>query len=184
MWILLLRAAVVALPLTLIGASRQEAQGPGRETTPAEKELIGQLSQHGVTLDPVGGLCAFPIDVVVRDEVLEYLLVGPAGAVHEAGFATEVPGSVLNVALLALGLELGANAEWRPKDPQPTVEEMRAGAPRFDVTPPSGDALFLYVGWKSGEETYFFRVEDLVRNLATGQSMRRHAWVYLGSQMV
>lgn len=189
MWTVLARSALAVLPLCWIGVSlvpvpRQDQQGPVREPTAQERELMRTLAEQGVTLDPVGGTCAFPVDVVVRDEVLEYLLVGPAGAVHEAGFATEVPGSVLNVALLALGLEPGANAEWRPKDPQPTVEELRAGAQRFDVTPPSGDALYLYVGWRSGEETYFYRVEDLIRNLAAGQAMRRHAWVYLGSSMV
>jgi hypothetical protein len=95
-----------------------------------------------------------------------------------------VPGSVLNVGLLALGVEPGANATWRPKQPQPTPEEVRAGAERFDVTPPSGDSLYLYLGWRSGGETYFFRIEDLIRNLAAGRAMRRHAWVYLGSKMV
>jgi hypothetical protein len=174
----------LALALGLSPGPQEGVQGPVREPTPAEKELIARLAEQGVSLDPVQGYCAFAVDVLVRDDLLEYLLVGPAGAVHESGFVTEVPGSVLNVAMLALGAEPGRNAEFRPKDPQPTLEELRAGAKRFDVTPPSGDSLYLYVGWKSGEEVHFFRLEDLIRNLAAGQSMRRHSWVYLGSQMV
>jgi hypothetical protein len=47
-----------------------------------------------------------------------------------------------------------------------------------------GDGFYLYVGWRDGDETFFYRVEDLMRNLATGRSMERHSWVYLGSRMV
>jgi hypothetical protein len=42
----------------------------------------------------------------------------------------------------------------------------------------------MYAAWREKGETYFYRVEDLVRDLETGRSMRRHRWVYLGSRWV
>ena len=48
------------------------------------------------------------------------------------------------------------------KDPQPTEAEVQDGAPTHDVQPPSGDGFLIYVAWREGEETYFYRLEDLI----------------------
>jgi len=175
---------VVASALPLFVAPTPQQAGPARELSSAEKELVARLAEQQVQLDPVRGFCAFPADVDIRDDLLEYLLVGPAGAAHESGFQTPVAPSALNVALLALGVEPGSNADWRPKDPLPSEAELRAGANPYEISVPAGDGFYLYVGWKQAGETYFFRVEDLIRNLGTGQAMTRHRWVYLGSRMV
>jgi hypothetical protein len=50
------------------------------------------------------------------------------------------------------------------------------------VLAPEGDGFFLYVAWREEGERYFFRLEDLVRNLESGRSLRRHRFVYLGSR--
>jgi hypothetical protein len=113
-----------------------------------------------------------------------YLLVNFHGAAHESLFATEVLGSQLNLALIALGAKEGENARWFRVEPQPTPEEARAGAPMFRVESPAGDGFYVYAGWKEGGETYLYRVEDLLRNLESGRSMKRHRWVFLGSRMV
>jgi len=159
-------------------------EGPPRVARAAELELQAQLAEQNVQLDIARGYCAIPVDVTVRDDLLEYLLVGPAGAAHESAFATPVTPSVLNVALLALGVEPGANADWRRKDPLPSEEELRAGASPFDIDAPKGDGFYVYVGWKRGDEVYFHRAEDLIRNLATGLSMERSRWTYLGSKEI
>ncbi|MCC7013122.1 MAG: hypothetical protein IT454_11210 [Planctomycetes bacterium] len=163
-----------------------QPQGPGpeRQATAEERALIAQLAEHKLVLDPVRGWFAVPVDVLVRDDLLEYLLVGPAGAAHESAFMTPVAPSVLNVAMLALGVTPGTNANWKPKDQQPSEVELREGASPYEIALPSGEGFFLYVGWKRDGETYFFRVEDVLRNLSTGQAMKRHTWVYLGSRMV
>jgi hypothetical protein len=172
----------------LLACALGSSPAPPRTETAAQApdvaRLVAALAEHSVHLDPERKLVSIPVDVDVRDDLLEYLLVGPAGAAHESAFVTPVQASVLNTALLALALEPGTNAVWRPKDPPPSEAEMRAGASAYDVRPPEGDALYLYVGWRTAGETYFFRVEDLLRHLSTGASMRRHAWVYLGSRMV
>lgn len=178
------RTLVALTFLTLLPAAnppsvRQEGPRP-----PGEAELVAQLAAQGIQLDPVAGLASVRATVEVDNDLLEYLLVGPGGARHETLLATEVRPSLLNVALLALGVSEGRNATWVERDPPPTEAERLAGVPAVDVTPPQGDGFWLYVGWRRGDETFFLRAEDLVRNLATGQTMRRHRWVYLGSRML
>lgn len=168
-------------PLVMDAQDEAQPQGP---LSAQELELEATLREQGVRLDTRRGLISIPARVAVPDELLEYLLVGSAGASHESVFTTEVSPSVLNVALLALGLEAGANASWTPKDPAPSEEQLRAGESPYDVNVPSGDGLYIYAAWRVGEEVYFFRVEDLIRNLMRGHSMERHRWVYLGSRLV
>lgn len=165
-------------------ATLPSQDGPPRVASPAELELQARLAEQSVQLDVARGFCSIPVDVTVRDDLLEYLLVGPAGASHESAFSTPVAPSVLNVALLALGVEPGTNADWRRKDPLPSEEQLRAGVSPFDIDVPRGDGLYVYVGWRRGEEVYFYRVEDLIRNLVSGLSMERSKWVYLGSQQI
>jgi len=167
------------------------AQEPAQQPGPAllgagaaQEALAQAFAAAGVQVDAGAGTLAFRASIQVRDELLEYLLVNPDGAVHESLFVTHVPADVLNAAFLALGLERGQNVEYVKKDPAPTEAEMRAGVRAFDVVPPSGDGVQLYASWREGDETYFFRIEDLVRDLQRGRTMRRHAWVYLGSRWV
>jgi hypothetical protein len=149
-----------------------------------EAELAKLFEAQGITLDRAGGLVSIPVDVDVRDALLEYLLVGPTGAAHESLFSTPVAPSLFNTALILLGSEPGKNASWKPKDPRPSEEELLNGVSPWIVSPPTGSSFFLYVGWRQGGETYFYRVEDLLRDLSRGRGMQRHAWVYLGSKMI
>ncbi len=173
---LLLYCALALVPLA--PPAQQEARVP----SPAEVELQARLAEQSIHLDLARRYCSFPVEVAVRDDLLEYLLVGPAGASHESAFSTPISPSVLNVALLALGVTPGTNADWRAKDPQPSQAEIDAGVSPYEITTPKGDSFYIYVGWRRGEETYFYRVEDLLRNLASGNAMTRSPWVYLGSQ--
>jgi len=167
------------LLLPLVGGALQDGPRPA-----GERELVASLAEQGIHLDPQAGLASVAATVEVDNDLLEYLLVAPGGARHETLLSTEVTPSLLNVALLALGVEPGRNATWTPRDPPPSEAERAAGVPAVDVEPPRGDGFWLHVGWRRGEEVFFFRAEDLVRNLATGQTMRRHRWVYLGSRML
>lgn len=176
------------VPFASNGAPTHGAQDPVGPTPPGAAEAAATLEREfaaaGLTVDREAGALSFPATVQVRDDLLEYLLVNPHGAVHEALFVTGVPPDVLNVALLTLGLQRGQNVEYVQKDPPPSVEELRAGARAFDVVPPKGDGVHLYATWREGDDHYFYRVEDLVRDLDRGRTMRRHAWVYLGSRFI
>jgi hypothetical protein len=147
-------------------------------------ELERAFAQQDIFLDLTHELCAIPVRITIRSDLLEYVLVNVHGAAHESLFVTHVVPSRLNAAFLALGVLPGRNAAWIAKDPPPTSDEIRAGVPLHSVELPRGDGFHLYVAWRSGEEDYLYRLEDLIRNLATGRSMRRHKWVYLGSRMV
>jgi hypothetical protein len=119
--------------------------------------------------------------VLVKEDLLEYVLVAPGGAAHEALFQTDVQPSLLNTALLALGVEPGANATWERIDPPPTLEERRAGKKPYRIHLPVGDGFLMYVAWREKDETYLYRLEDLIANLRTARAMERHRWVFLGS---
>lgn len=170
--------AVVLGALPLPGVSRgSPAQAAETQASATDASLAEALAKDGLVLDRAAGVLSLPAAVLVKNDLLEYLLVGPNGAAHESLFLTPVRPSLLNAALLLLGVEPGRNAYWRE-----TGELDARGRPERELHPPLGDGFYLYAAWREGGETYFFRVEDLVRNLESGRSLRRHRWVYLGSR--
>lgn len=178
--ILTCACASLLLASSVSGVQQELAGPPSAEV----QRVVDELAVQGVHLDPARGLISIPATVEVRDDLLEYLLVGPAGASHESVFQTEVMPSVLNVAMLALGVERGRNASWHPKDPPVSDAELADGISPYEVTPPEGDGFYLYAGWLEEGQVYFFQMEDLLRNLMSGRAMKRHRWVYLGSRLV
>jgi len=160
----------------LAGAAR--AAPAGQDGGDGARELLERsLSEQGIELDLAAGLVSIPAEILIREDLLEYVLVGPRGQTHESLLSTSVVPSVLNTALLALGVEPGTNARWE----ETGVEDER-GRPEHVAIPPSGDGFLLYVAWREDGEVYLFRLEDLVSNLATGRSLVRHRWVFLGSR--
>jgi len=157
-----------------------------QEETPAQAEL---------RFGPDQAWLAIPVQLEVTHDYLEFLLVNPHGAVHESLLSTEVDAQVLNTAFLAMGLEPGSNARWEargsdPLDPSTLgVQGPRPGgaaAPardQYQVIPPTGDGLYLHLAWREGDEWFFYRLEDLVRDLDRARTLRRHKFVYLGSYM-
>jgi len=187
-----LLAPLVVASLPVIGGCRapsgaalavgQDGAGGDSGRAQAEAQLVEAAAAEGILVDLERGVASIPVRVTVTEDLLEYLLTAPHGAMHETLFSTEVRPSALNAALLALGVRNGRNATWEELDPPPSDEEMRAGASPYRVIAPEGDGFFLYVGWREGDETYFYRVEDVLSNLRDGRSMRRHRWVFLGSR--
>ena len=171
-----------SLPLAVL--SSQEGSEQAARTDSSLAELSEAFAAGGLRVDFDAGALALQVTVEVPNDLLEYLLVGSGGASHESLFRTQVQPSLLNTALLALGVEAGTNAQWRATEPPPTEEELAAGAEVYEVDLPAGDGFFLYAAWRENDEVYWFRVEDLMQNLSTGRSMQRHRWVYLGSRLV
>lgn len=166
-----------------VGLAFQEP-GPPAPVDEAREALEAAFLEQGLRVDLREGFVVVPVEIGVREDLLEYLLVGQYGASHESLLFTEVVPSALNAVLLALGAEPGTNAIWREIVPPPTREERQAGAPVHDVTLPEGDAFYLHVAWRQGDELYFYRLEDLIGNLSNQRSLERHAFVYLGSRMI
>ena len=174
--------ARACLALSVLALSRPgTSAGPQQTDAPqdAQAALLQALEKEGIVLDLEERLLSIPATVLIKNELLEYMLVGPNGAMHESLFLTQVRPSLLNAALLLLGVEPGRNAHWEERA---GVDEH--GRPNKQIYPPEGDGFYLYVAWREAGETYFFRAEDLVRNLESGRSLRRHRWVYLGSRFL
>lgn len=181
----LARILTCAVAGALLGASGRSVPELQDEDPPgAPGALSDAFARAGLHFDAEAGLLAVPVSVEVTNELLEYLLVAPHGAAHESLLLTGVDPQILNAAFLALGVTPGTNASWEEKDPPPTEEELRQGASPYEVVAPTGDGLYLYVGWREGDETFFFRAEDLIRDLDRGRTMRRQAWTFLGSAMM
>jgi hypothetical protein len=169
------------LVLAAIAAAAGAPTWPASPSQEARTELREALGKEGIQLDLEAGVLSVPASVLIKNDLLEYLLVGPNGAMHESLFLTSVRPSLLNAALLLFGVEPGRNASW--EEPAASGgDESERGEAGPEIRLPEGDGFYLYAAWREAGETYFFRVEDLVRNLASGRSLRRHRWVYLGSR--
>ncbi|MEM9802960.1 MAG: YdjY domain-containing protein [Planctomycetota bacterium] len=184
-----------------VGQESGERAGPPAPGAASEEDaaeaLAAAFGAAGILVDRDAGALALPVRVEILNELLEYLLVGPLGAAHESLFVTDVDPSVLQTAILTLGVEPGTNVDYVPLDPPPTREEVRAGARTHEVVLPRGGEVFLYAVWRESagpkdvetgafpaETLHFHRVEDLVLDLVRGRTMRRHPWVWIGSRMI
>jgi len=146
------------------------------------REFTEELGRQGIRLDLERKTVAVEAAVQEPQMPVEYLLVGPRGAVHETVFTSEARPSLLSTALYLFGLEPGRNVQYRDKNPLPSEAEMAEGALPYEVIPPSGPGVFLYVEWKEGEERRRYRAEDLILNQKTGRTAARVRWVFLGSR--
>lgn len=173
--------AVTAATRNTPGAIQEPIPGPER---PLEEGLEQAFAEQGLRIDLAAGLCSIPVEVCIREDLLEYLLVASFGATHESLFSTKVKPSVWNTALVALGAEPARGGRYTEKDPQPTDAEFEAGVSPFDVVLPEGSEFYLYALWTEGDELRLHRLEDLVGNLRTGRAMERHPLRYVGSRMV
>ena len=171
------------LPLHGLGPGLGRPQ-EGGAADEAQRALLSTLAEGGVDVDLAAGAVSIEAAVLVKGDLLEYLLVGPGGAAHESLFVTGVTPSLLNAGMLALGVEAGTNATWELVEPAPSLEERRAGKKPYRVLSPAGDGFHVYAAWREGGEEFFYRVEDLIANLRTGRAMVRHAWVFLGSTFI
>ncbi len=199
---LLCTTPLLALPF--LGASQSGGDLGGPSEAPVAKQEAPSEDPQEDQADPADAQrsdllfgtdrqwLSFPVQLEVTRDYLEFLLVNPHGGVHESLFSTNLDAQVINTAVLAMGLEPGQNVQWRaligdPMDLQgvgvqgPRQPNSIPQRDQYEVVVPSGDALYLYAAWREGEETFFFRVEDLIRDLDRGRTLRRHAFVYLGS---
>lgn len=175
---------------------------PERQESDPLAAVVEELFEGGIRIDLERGRCAIDAQVLAGYQPLEYLLVGERGQTHESLLGTAVQASLLNTALLLLGAEPGQNARWvelkgdaaadgvdndglsgPPAEEQPDPDA-RPVPKRFAIEPPEGDGFYLYAAWREGDESYLYRVEDLVANVDEARAMRRHRFVFLGSKMI
>jgi hypothetical protein len=159
-------------------------------------EVQKQLQAEGITYDPAAGTIAVKAVVNQPQDPIEYLLIHRKGKRHEAIFVTKAKPSVLNAALLMLGLKQGKNATYVEKNPPPTLEEVQKGADPLVVTPPQGEPFWMTVRWRVGEDgaagaggatekakVVEHCVEDLLFDRTSGEPVVDCSWIYLGGRL-
>lgn len=173
-------------PATRPGAEAQKPQDPAQKPTAEQllAEMKAQFAKEGLELDAKAGTLTIKAFVNEARDPIEYLLVHRRGKRHEAVFWTSAKASLLNGALLLLGLEQGKNATYKEVEPMPTLEEVQNGAETVIVTPPQGKPFWITAHWTTPEgEAKACCVEDLLLDLGTGQAVESVAWIYLGGRM-
>jgi len=194
--------AVVLACLMPLACAQEPAKTPAAQDPPPAadgeallKAMLAQFKEQGITYDKATGTVSIKAVVNAPPDPIEYLLIHRRGKRHEAVFVTEAKPSVLNAALLLLGLEPGKNATYVEKDPPPTLEEIEKGADPIVVTPPSGQQFWMTVRWQvpgagvteQGEppppKEVEYCVEDLLLDLTTQEPIEDCCWIYLGGRM-
>ncbi|MBL8732388.1 MAG: hypothetical protein JNN13_08470 [Planctomycetes bacterium] len=143
-----------------------------------------QFKDEKIVVDAKAQTVSIPAVVNESRDPVEYLLIHRKGKRHEAVFFTMAKPSVLNTALLLVGLQPGKNAQVIEKSPLPTLEEVERGVDPVIVVPPKGEPFWMTVRWKGADgEVVEHCVEDLLYELSTQQPVRSVQWVYLGGRM-
>jgi hypothetical protein len=158
-----------------------DAAAQGRATAAA---MLAQFAEQKVEVDLKAGTVTIPAVVNAPPDPIEYLLIHRTGKRHEAMFWTRSKPSVLNAALLLLGLVPGHNATCKEKDPAPTLEEIEKGADPLIVTPPAGQELWMTVSWKDeAGKVQEHCIEDFLVDLTAQAPVRDASWIYIGGRM-
>lgn len=181
-------ALVFAAACTAQGA-QDGKQPPKVEPAPTDPqkvlaEMKQQFQKEGIAFDLEKKTVSVPAVVNQPQDPVEYLLIQKKGKRHEAVFVTMAKPSVLNAALLLLGLAPGKNATYVEKKPAPTIEEVQAGVDPIIVTPPQGVPFYMTVRWQDAEgKPVEHCVEDLLLDRTTHEAIVDCSWIYLGGRM-
>jgi hypothetical protein len=159
----------------------QEAGAPAPSTT--KPDPIAAFKKLGIDVDLQAKTARLKAKMSRPIDLLEYVLITRQGKAHEALLTVEVQPSILNAALLALGLTPGTNVQFKEKDPPPSEEEVRNGVDWLIITPPAGPQVWFTLAWTDAEgKAHEHALEDLVMDLATGEGIDGGDWIYIGGR--
>ncbi|MCF8345646.1 MAG: YdjY domain-containing protein [Bacteroidales bacterium] len=134
------------------------------ETNSPLKKISENLYQiESITIDVEKTEISFPIEVNMREGVIEYMLCSTHGKLHESVLKTDIVPSHLNIALLLLGLEAGQNIDYQRQDRLP-----------------QGDSLYIYIKWDQNNE--IIPIEKLGKVTGKKEIMQPAYWTFLGSK--
>ena len=121
-----------------------------------------------IKIDIANNEITFPAEFNMNKGVIETILVGPQGRLHETILKTDALPSYIQTSLLLLGLECGQNMELG----------------NYDIMP-EGDSLLIYASWTDTlGVTYEEPIERLVWNIPQKREMLKTYWIFLGSKIV
>lgn len=178
LWLLAVCAAACSAQTKTEPAPSKPAD-PGQ----AQAKLLEAFAKVGLEVDLTKKSVAMPAKMSRPGDLIEYVLITRRGKAHESLLVVDVQPSLLNAALLAIGLTPGTNAIVKDKDPLPSEEEVRNGVEWFTVTPPTGPELWLSVQWRDEEgKAHELLVEDLLLDVTTGEAAEACQWIYIGGR--
>ena len=168
--------------LALLAARPLPAQ-PTPEFSPPKEIAPGIFKVGTVQLDKNAGTVTFPAKVQMDDGLLEYLLVGPQGPVHESLLVSEAAPQDVHMAMLLLGAK-GMVHPQVGKEPARIDAAYLAKAPKL-----TGDRILLSVKWtdKSGKEQTSPAERWVMRKIFAAKKPVKHVnaedgpWLYTGS---
>lgn len=139
----------------------------------AEGDIIKKIDNdkyeiQNIRIDKSKREISFPAEFNMEKGLIELILCGKKGKLHESVLKTEIIPSHLQTALLLLGFECGQNLDFQGQDKTP-----------------EGDSLIIYAQWSDslGNEIKV-RIEQLAYNVATKKEMKRTHWIFLGSKFI
>ena len=110
----------------------------------------------------------FPAEFNMEKGLIELVLCGNKGKLHESILKTNITPSHLQTALLMLGLECGQNLDFQGQDKKP-----------------KGDSLLIFAEWTDSlNNTHNVRIEELVYNTPQKRKMKETHWIFLGSNFI
>lgn len=154
--------------------------GPAAVTEPKDIPALSPAAEQSLPLQEIGagvyalgeiriyvreGRIEFPAQINMSEGLLEYLLVGEQGKVHESLLVTPVHASNLQIALLMLGLE-------GSKNPLTMQGEARI---------PEGSPVRIQVRLRNEQLNKMVAVEQWIANRTSGQAMDPMDWIFTGS---
>lgn len=137
------------------------------------EDKIQQISDNiykikEITINTLSREISFPAEVNMESGLIELLLCGRKGKLHESVLKTEIIPSHLQVALLLLDYNYGNLLEYQ-------------GDPRR----PEGDSLLIMVNWQDEHgEMREQRIEEFAYNKQNQRKMQSTPWIFTGSRVV
>jgi len=144
--------------------SMQKSQG--KDQPPVKMIKPGVFEVGGCTIMKEHNRVEFPATINMKEGMLEYLLVGSAGKLHESLLQTQIEPYALQIALLLTGLE----GSTKPLATQ--------GQP----AKPEGDFIDIWLSWDENGQQKKIPIEQCV--LVNQKPISGIPWVYTGSFIV
>ncbi|MCD6186881.1 MAG: hypothetical protein J7K09_01850 [Desulfuromusa sp.] len=144
-------------------------QSPKPETTkmPAMNFVAPGILEIGdCRVDKKNGRVEFPARVNMQEGLLEYLLVGDAGKLHESLLSTEISPYALQVSLLLLGIE----GSYNPLEMQ------------GEARTPEGGRINIKVRWQDGKRVKTVALEKWLKK--DKSKLNNIPWVFTGSVVI
>ena len=173
--------ALASLALSVAVSAAQETKP--EPAGDAQAKLLAAFAKVGLEVDLAKKTVAMPVKMSRPGDLIEYVLITRRGKAHESLLIVDVQPSLLNAALLALGLNPGTNAIVKDKDPLPSEEEVRNGAEWFTVTPPVGPQVWFTLEWQDeAGKVITCLLDEFLLDLATGEALEAAEWIYIGGR--